>query len=178
MYHTLSPSSPHLSNESTAATHFVLTIVSLSILLATLPWLTRWLRPSRPSLEKNTTYESGIAPTGDAQTPINSRLYGIGCMALLFELEALLLFPWAILWKDTSLAAQNLSHKLYMPLVGTTVVLLWTLGLIYLLKQKPYQWIVATKIVHQPTNPGPVPHHYYEKINIHYATHKQTPPHP
>ena len=161
-----------LSQEQAAAVHFLCSILVLLFFISITPWLTRWLRPSQPTLEKKTTYESGIAPTGDAQNPINSRLYGIGCIAILFELEAILLLPWALVWQNTtSLPAQQVTpYRFYMTLAGTGMILLWATGLIYLLTKSPYPWFTTIKPKEPNLAQGPVPQHYYEKINAQYAT--------
>lgn len=58
------------------------------------------IRPHRPNSAKLMTYECGEIPFGQAQVPFNNRFYIIGLMFLIFEVEILLLFPWAVVFKD------------------------------------------------------------------------------
>jgi NADH-quinone oxidoreductase subunit A len=55
----------------------------------------RLLRPSAPSREKLTTYESGVDPvgTGWAQTQVRYYLYAF--LYVIFAVDAVYLFPWA-----------------------------------------------------------------------------------
>ena len=63
----------------------------------------RILRPVRPNHEKLTTYESGEDPVKSAWGNFNVRFYVIALIFLLFEVELLFLFPWAIVFGDSQL---------------------------------------------------------------------------
>ena len=54
------------------------------------------LRPHRPNEEKLTTYESGEDPINNAWGQFNLRFYIIALIFILFEVELVFLFPWAI----------------------------------------------------------------------------------
>ena len=56
------------------------------------------LRPSRPNVEKLSTYESGEAPVGNANIRFNPRFYVIALLFVLFEVELVFLFPWAVVF--------------------------------------------------------------------------------
>ncbi len=58
------------------------------------------IRPNRPNEIKLMTYECGEIPFGNARVQFNNRFYIIGLMFLIFEVEILLLFPWAVVYKD------------------------------------------------------------------------------
>jgi len=58
------------------------------------------IRPHRPNDEKLSTYECGEVPFGTARVQFNNRFYIIGLMFLIFEVEVLLLFPWAMVFKE------------------------------------------------------------------------------
>src|SRR6056297_2969950 len=58
------------------------------------------IRPDRPNAAKLMTYECGEVPFGNARIQFNNRFYIIGLMFLIFEVEILLLFPWAVVFKD------------------------------------------------------------------------------
>lgn len=53
-------------------------------------------RPSRPFLEKYIPYESGITPTGDARVRVSSRFYLVAMLFVLFDIETVFLYPWAV----------------------------------------------------------------------------------
>ncbi len=60
-------------------------------------WL---LRPNRPSFEKLTTYECGEDPVGNSWIRFNIRFYVVALLFLIFDVEVVLLFPWAVVYQD------------------------------------------------------------------------------
>ena len=73
----------------------VFALVGAAFVIATL--VVAWaLRPSRPSREKLTPYESGIVPTGDAWGQFNVRYYIFALLFVLFDVESAYLVPWAV----------------------------------------------------------------------------------
>jgi len=61
------------------------------------------VRPSRPYREKLLAYESGSEPFGDARLPFPVRYYVICMLFVLFDIEAVFLFPWAVSFKSIGL---------------------------------------------------------------------------
>jgi NADH-quinone oxidoreductase subunit A len=68
--------------------------VAIGLLLA---WL---LRPHRPYPSKNTTYECGEVPVGDTRVRFNIRFYVIALIFLIFDVEVVVLFPWALVYQQ------------------------------------------------------------------------------
>ena len=60
-------------------------------------WL---LRPNRPYPSKLTTYECGEVPVGYTRARFNIRFYVVALIFLLFDVEVVFLFPWAIVYKE------------------------------------------------------------------------------
>lgn len=58
--------------------------------------LSRLLAPRNPGRVKSETYESGIEPTGEAQRRFDIRYYTIAMLFVLFDIEAIFLYPWAV----------------------------------------------------------------------------------
>lgn len=56
-------------------------------------WL---LRPSRPSATKAQIYECGIDPVGTGWSQTHIRYYIFALLFLIFDVEAVFIFPWAI----------------------------------------------------------------------------------
>jgi len=54
------------------------------------------LRPRNPYPEKLMTYESGITPFTDANQKFSIRFYIIAMLFLIFDIEAVFLYPWAV----------------------------------------------------------------------------------
>ena len=53
------------------------------------------LRPSKPDPVKDSIYECGMVPIGDAQVRYNVRYYIFGLLFVVFDVEAVFLYPWA-----------------------------------------------------------------------------------
>ena len=60
--------------------------------------LSRVLAPSRPNPVKRETYESGVEPIGEAQQRFDIRYYTIAMLFVLFDIEAVFLYPWAVVY--------------------------------------------------------------------------------
>ena len=58
------------------------------------------IRPSRYSEEKLTTYECGENPTGSAWIQFNIRFYVFALIFIVFDVEAVFLLPWAVVFRE------------------------------------------------------------------------------
>jgi NADH:ubiquinone oxidoreductase subunit 3 (subunit A) len=80
--------------------YVLLFFVTGAIFVGIALFVAKLIRPNRPNDIKLMTYECGEVPFGDARVQFNNRFYIIGLMFLIFEVEILLLFPWAVVFKD------------------------------------------------------------------------------
>lgn len=51
------------------------------------------------SPQKDTPYESGVAPTGSARERFSVKFYLVGMIFILFDIEAIFLYPWAVVFR-------------------------------------------------------------------------------
>lgn len=49
---------------------------------------------------KDTPYESGMAPVGSAAERFSVKFYLVGMIFILFDIEAVFLYPWAVVYRD------------------------------------------------------------------------------
>lgn len=56
----------------------------------------RWLRPRRPYAIKLSPYESGNPPVGNPREKFSVRFYIIAMLFMVFDVEAVFLYPWAV----------------------------------------------------------------------------------
>ncbi len=61
------------------------------------------LRPRRPYPGKLATYECGEEPVGDAWVRFNVRFYVVALIFLIFDVEVVFLFPWALVYRELGL---------------------------------------------------------------------------
>ncbi|SRR6056297_284291 len=80
--------------------YVLLFLVTGALFVGVALFVSKLIRPDRPNAEKLLTYECGEIPFGNARVQFNNRFYIIGLMFLIFEVEILLLFPWATVFKD------------------------------------------------------------------------------
>ena len=52
---------------------------------------------------KDTPYESGIAPTGSARERFSVKFYLVAIVFILFDIEAVFLYPWAVVYRELKL---------------------------------------------------------------------------
>ena len=76
--------------------HLILAM-ALSGVLVLLSSLVGWRRPSSI---KSQPYECGITPTGDAREPFSVKFYLVGMVFILFDVEAIFLYPWAYIFRE------------------------------------------------------------------------------
>ena len=72
---------------------FLLIAIILSCLLITLSYL---LAVQNPETEKLSTYECGFEPYEDARHKFDVKFYLIAILFIVFDVEAMYLFPWSI----------------------------------------------------------------------------------
>src|ERR1017187_5408971 len=54
---------------------------------------------------KDMPYESGIVPTGDARRRLSVKFYLVGMLFILFDIEAIFLYPWAVVYRELKMFA-------------------------------------------------------------------------
>jgi NADH-quinone oxidoreductase subunit A len=71
-----------------------------SLLYAVIMLLNRAMRPSIPSPLKLSTYECGVEAAGTGWSQMNIRYYVFAFLFVIFDVEAIFLFPWAVIVGD------------------------------------------------------------------------------
>jgi NADH-quinone oxidoreductase subunit A len=92
----------------------------------------RLLRPSVPGEDKYTTYESGIDPIGSGWTQSNVRYYIFALLFVIFDVEAVFLFPWAVIF-------ERLGTQALIEMVIFIAIL--ALALLYAIKKRLLEWL-------------------------------------
>jgi len=115
----------------------VLVFILLGIVLVYVPLLIQKLvAPHKPTQEKLTTYECGEEPEGSAWLQFNIRFYVIALIFLIFDVEVIFLFPWAVVYKEMGLLAFiEMAIFLFILIIGLAYV--WKKGDLDWVKAKP-----------------------------------------
>jgi len=134
------------------------------------------IAPHKPNPEKLTSYECGEEPTGNAWMPFNSRFYVIALVFLLFDVEMVFIFPWAIVFGSHEMISSDPRWG-WLALTEMFLFLgILILGLAYVWVKGDLDWIKPKPIV--PTTDTRVPLSLYEELNKEqsaYAVKKFTP---
>src|SRR5713226_6670254 len=62
--------------------------------------LSAWVGVHRPSREKLSPYECGVPPVGNARERFSVSFYLVGMLFILFDVEAVFLYPWAVVYRS------------------------------------------------------------------------------
>ena len=87
----------------------------------------RLLAPRRPDPIKNSTYESGVETIGDAWVQFRAQYYLIGLIFLIFDVEALFLFPIAVAFQQMSIFGV-LATITFVPILALGLFFEWRKG--------------------------------------------------
>lgn len=85
------------------------------------------LRPKRWYPGKLSTYECGEEPVGESWIKFNIRFYVIALIFLIFEVEIVFLFPWALVFKELGMFA-FVEAVLFILVLGVGYVYVWRKG--------------------------------------------------
>ena len=61
---------------------------------------------------KDMPYESGIVPTGDARHRFSVKFYLVAMVFILFDIETVFLYPWAVVFRELRMFAHSLRFVL------------------------------------------------------------------
>ena len=94
--------------------------------------ISRAIRPKRPGIEKLTAYESGVDPVGSHWGQSQVRYYIFALLFVMFDVEAVFLFPWALRLEDFG------TFGLVEMAIFVVILLL---GLIYAWRKGVLRWV-------------------------------------
>ncbi len=109
----------------------IFAVVGMVLVFGTLA-LARLVRPNVPHPEKYTTYESGIDPIGTGWSQANVRYYVFALLFVIFDVEAVFLFPWAVVF-------ERLGTQAFIEMLIFIAILAF--ALLYAIKKKVLEWL-------------------------------------
>jgi len=83
---------------------------------------------------KDTAYECGMVPQGGEHPRFNVKFYLVAMLFILFDLEIVLMYPWAVVYKD----AVKQSGLIFWSMLSFISILM--VGYIYALKKGALDW--------------------------------------
>ncbi len=88
------------------------------------------------SPQKDTPYESGMAPTGSARERFSVKFYMVAMVFILFDIEAIFLYPWAVVYRQLKLFG-FFEMLLFVALVLIGFFYVWKKGGLDWAKEEP-----------------------------------------
>jgi len=83
---------------------------------------------------KDMPYESGMIPTGDARQRFSVKFYLVGMLFILFDIEAIFLYPWVVVFRELKMVA-------FVEMLVFVVLILS--GFFYIWKKGALDWAAA-----------------------------------
>ena len=96
-----------------------------------LSWIIGYRRPTRAKLSP---YECGMTPVGDARERFSVKFYLVAMLFILFDVEAVFLYPWAVILKDLKAMGQGVfaisEMFVYIAIVLVGFFYIWKKGVL------------------------------------------------
>src|SRR5262249_36295783 len=75
-------------------------ILAASVVASAIVLLSLLLGKRKPPRAKLSPYECGMTPVGDARERFSVKFYLVAMLFILFDVEAVFLYPWAVILRD------------------------------------------------------------------------------
>jgi NADH-quinone oxidoreductase subunit A len=106
--------------------------VGFAVVNVNMSWL---VGPTRPNREKLSTYESGMEPVGTAREKFSVKYYMVSVLFILFDIEVVFLYPWAVSFMNFEPA------KMVYSFISVIVfVIILFIGYFYVIKKGALKW--------------------------------------
>ena len=84
---------------------------------------------------KDSAYECGMVPVGEGGARMSVKFYLVAMLFILFDIEVVFLYPWAVVYKEMLRANANLIFGSMLSFLGILFV-----GYLYALKKGAFDW--------------------------------------
>jgi NADH-quinone oxidoreductase subunit A len=91
----------------------------------------------RRSKIKDTAYECGMLPVGEGSTRMSLKFYLVAMLFILFDIEVVFLYPWAVVYRD--MLKDPATRDLILASMVSFLAVLF-IGYFYALKKKAFDW--------------------------------------
>ena len=89
----------------------------------------------RRNVVKDTPYECGMLPVGEANSRLSVKFYLVAMLFILFDIEVVFLYPWAVVYKDMLRTHASAIFGGMLSFLGTLFV-----GYLYAWKKGAFDW--------------------------------------
>jgi NADH-quinone oxidoreductase subunit A len=100
------------------------------------------LAPKKPSHLKSTPYECGELPVGSAWSAFNVRFYVVGLIFIIFDVESVLMFPIAAIFREMNEAGNGI----YLLEIFISFITILVMGIAYCWKKGDLDWVKSYQV--------------------------------
>jgi NADH-quinone oxidoreductase subunit A len=104
-------------------------LVAAMVLASAMLGVNAFMRPTVPAREKGITYESGVDPVGEGWAQSTIRYYVYAFLYVIFAVDAVFLFPWAVVLDRLGPAAA-VEMGIFIAIVVVGLVYAWRKGVL------------------------------------------------
>ncbi|HEV8185219.1 MAG TPA: NADH-quinone oxidoreductase subunit A [Chthoniobacterales bacterium] len=83
---------------------------------------------------KDSAYECGMLPQGEAQPRFSVKFYLVAMLFILFDLEIVFMYPWAVVYKESIVQSKGILWSML------SFVSILMIGYVYALKKGALDW--------------------------------------
>jgi NADH-quinone oxidoreductase subunit A len=94
--------------------------------------------PHKKSVVKEMPYESGMDPIGDARQPFDVKFYVVAILFLVFDVELLFLYPWAVTAYSSTGLPQELRGTVFVVMLSFIATLV--IAYVYAWRKGVFRW--------------------------------------
>lgn len=132
----------------------ILTFIVLGIVFVIVGIITaRIISPKNPTKEKLTTYECGEEPIGSPWVRFNIRFYVIALVFIIFDVEVVFLFPWAVVFRQMGMVA-FIEMFIFLAILAIGFVYIWARGDLEWVRPKPVIPTLSRKVFGKQAQQG------------------------
>jgi NAD(P)H-quinone oxidoreductase subunit 3 len=107
--------------------YFLVFLIVCSLVAGAAVALSLVLAPKRAGVERRLTYESGMEPIGAAWIQFNIRYYMFALVFVIFDVETVFLYPWAVAFNQLGLLA-FIEALIFIAILVIALVYAWRKG--------------------------------------------------
>ena len=91
-------------------------------------------RAGKRTRTKDSAYECGMVPQGEAQPRFSVKFYLVAMLFILFDLEIVFMYPWAVVYRESIVESKNILWSML------SFVAILMVGYVYALKKGAFDW--------------------------------------
>ena len=126
---------------------FLQIVAGLSFAAFTLGFSALIGKRGRDSAAKDMPYECGKDPIGPTHSRFSIKFYLVAMLFILFDIEVVFMYPWAVIYRETLLLDRGTDHSLAIFYSMFIFIGILIVGYLYALKKKAFDW------THKPVSP-------------------------